>query len=156
MCLHQDPMPPTTADATAINNVCGVMPCIIMTISGRPFWLTDAQFDAAKAVVASWVGSSEGDGMADVLFGDKNFTGRLPMSWSRSVEQEPINVGDANYDPRFPFGWGLRAGTGFSTKSSLQAARTRLPRSAVTRTWPPRSPTSTACLPRTSGSPTDR
>jgi hypothetical protein len=48
------------------------------------------------------------------------------MSWSRSVEQEPINVGDANYDPRFPFGWGLRAGTGFSTKSSLQAARDSL------------------------------
>ena len=75
----------TTADATAINNVCGVMPCIIMTVAGRPFWLTDAQFDAAKAVVASWIGSSEGDGIADVLFGDKDFTGRLPMTWSRSV-----------------------------------------------------------------------
>ena len=68
----------TAADATAINNVCGVMPCIIMTVAGRPFWLTDAQFDAAKAVVASWIGSSEGDGIADVLFGDKDFTGRLP------------------------------------------------------------------------------
>ena len=56
-----------------------------MTVAGRPFWLTDAQFDAAKAVVASWIGSSEGDGIADVLFGDKDFTGRLPMTWSRSV-----------------------------------------------------------------------
>ncbi len=113
----------TAADAAAINNVCSAMPCIIMTVAGRPFWLTNAQFDAAKAVVASWIGSSEGDGMADVLFGDKDFTGRLPMTWSRDVSQEPINVGDANYDPRYPFGWGLRTG---SSKVRLQQTRDSL------------------------------
>jgi beta-glucosidase-like glycosyl hydrolase len=114
---------PTTADATAINNVCSVMPCIIMTVAGRPFWLTDAQFSAAQAVVASWIGSSEGDGIGDVLFGDVDFTGRLPMTWSRDASQEPINVGDATYDPRYPFGWGLRTG---STKARLQHTRDSL------------------------------
>ena len=35
-------------------------------------------------------------------------TGRLPMTWPRTLEQEPINVGDADYDPLYPFGFGLR------------------------------------------------
>ena len=36
------------------------------------------------------------------------FTGRLPMTWPRSLDQEPINIGDADYDPLFPYGYGLR------------------------------------------------
>jgi beta-glucosidase len=35
------------------------------------------------------------------------FTGKLPVSWPRSLAQEPINKGDANYDPLWPFGYGL-------------------------------------------------
>jgi beta-glucosidase len=42
-----------------------------------------------------------------VLFGDRPFTGQLSQSWPRSAAQEPINVGDANYRPLYPFGWGL-------------------------------------------------
>jgi beta-glucosidase len=34
------------------------------------------------------------------------------MTWPRSLDQEPINVGDADYDPLYPFGWGLRTGHG--------------------------------------------
>ena len=45
-----------------------------------------------------------------VLFGKAPFTGRLPVTWPRSVAQEPINVGDASYDPLYPFGWGIRTG----------------------------------------------
>ena len=29
------------------------------------------------------------------------------MTWPKTLDQEPINVGDANYDPLFPFGFGL-------------------------------------------------
>ena len=36
------------------------------------------------------------------------FTGKLPVTWPRSVDQEPINVGDADYDPLYRFGFGLR------------------------------------------------
>jgi beta-glucosidase len=32
------------------------------------------------------------------------------MTWPRSLAQEPINVGDRNYNPLFPYGWGLRTG----------------------------------------------
>ena len=38
--------------------------------------------------------------MADTLFGDMPFTGRLPLTWAKSMAQLPINVGDASYDPR--------------------------------------------------------
>jgi beta-glucosidase len=36
------------------------------------------------------------------------YTGKLSVSWPRTVAQEPINVGDPNYDPLFPYGYGLR------------------------------------------------
>ena len=35
------------------------------------------------------------------------FTGRLPVTWPKSRDQLPINVGDRSYDPLYPFGWGL-------------------------------------------------
>jgi len=40
-------------------------------------------------------------------FGDYKPTGKLSYSWPRSMAQLPINVGDARYDPLFPFGFGL-------------------------------------------------
>jgi beta-glucosidase len=46
--------------------------------------------------------------VADVLFGDKPFTGRLPISWAVAESQLPLNVGDATYNPLYAFGWGLR------------------------------------------------
>ena len=42
-------------------------------------------------------------------FGRRGFTGKLPMTWPRTLAQEPINVGDADYDPLYPFGYGLKA-----------------------------------------------
>jgi beta-glucosidase len=113
----------TAADATAINNVCSAMPCVVMTVSGRPFMLTDEQFGQAQAVVGSWLPGSEGDGIGDVLFGDMDFTGRLSMSWPWANSQEPINVGDEPYAPRYPYGWGLRTG---SSQARLQQTRDSL------------------------------
>ncbi|KAE8673186.1 putative polygalacturonase [Hibiscus syriacus] len=46
---------------------------------------------------------TEGQGVADVLFGDYGFTGKLPRTWFKTVDQLPMNVGD----PLFPFGFGL-------------------------------------------------
>lgn len=57
--------------------------------------------------LAVWLPGTEGDGVADVLFGDHPPTGRLSFSWPRSSDQIPIHVGDASYDPLFPFGYGL-------------------------------------------------
>ena len=61
----------------------------------------------ADAFEAAWLPGTEGDGVADVLFGDYKPTGKLPYSWPRSMAQIPINVGGAGYDPLFPFGYGL-------------------------------------------------
>jgi beta-glucosidase len=69
--------------------------------------ITD-QLDEIDALVASWLPGSEGAGVADVLFGRRAFTGRLSMTWPRSEDQVPINIGDRDYDPLFPYGWGLR------------------------------------------------
>jgi len=59
------------------------------------------------AFVAAWLLGTEGQGVADVLFGDYGFTGMLPQTWFKSVDQLPMNVGDPHYDPLYPFGFGL-------------------------------------------------
>ena len=82
------------------------MPVVLVLISGRPMILGPA-LDLADAVVVAWLPGSEGSGVADVLFGEYKPTGKLPVSWPRSNDQLPINVGDAKYDPLFPFGFGL-------------------------------------------------
>ena len=80
--------------------------CVVVVVSGRPQVLTD-QLGKIDALVASWLPGSEGAGVADVLFGKRPFSGRLSMTWPRTEAQVPINVGDANYQPLYPFGWGL-------------------------------------------------
>jgi beta-glucosidase len=61
----------------------------------------------ADAIVVAWLPGSEGGGVADVLVGDFKPTGKLPHSWPRNMTQIPINMGDATYDPLYPFGHGL-------------------------------------------------
>lgn len=46
--------------------------------------------------------------MADTLFGKRPYTGKLPVTWPRTLALEPINVGEASYDPLYSFGFGLR------------------------------------------------
>jgi beta-glucosidase len=95
-------------DKAVIDKVCDAIDtCVVLVVSGRPQVLTD-QLGKIDALVASWLPGSEGEGVADVLFGERPFTGRLSVTWPRTEAQEPINVGDANYQPLFPFGWGLR------------------------------------------------
>jgi beta-glucosidase len=96
------------ADRAAVDRVCGsIGRCVVVVVSGRPLILTD-QLGEMDGLVASWLPGSQGEGVADVLFGRRPFTGRLSMTWPRSLEQEPINVGDRHYDPLFPYGYGLR------------------------------------------------
>ena len=97
----------TPADRAAIDKVCGAMRCVVLIVSGRPQIITE-QLAGIDALVASFLPGSEGAGVADVLFGDLPFTGQLPISWPRSADQVPINIGDATYDPLFAYGWGLR------------------------------------------------
>lgn len=82
------------------------VPTAVVLISGRPLIVNDA-LARADAFVAAWLPGTEGDGVADVLFGDHAPTGKLPFTWPRSMDQLPLNVGDADYEPLFPFGFGL-------------------------------------------------
>jgi beta-glucosidase len=107
------PRPPKTmklsaADTDAITTVCEqAASCTVLVVSGRPLEIPTDLRRQIDSLVASWLPGSEGRGVADVLFGRRPFTGKLPVSWPRKVEQEPINVGDADYDPLYPYGWGL-------------------------------------------------
>ncbi|XP_048435368.1 beta-glucosidase BoGH3B isoform X3 [Pyrus x bretschneideri] len=95
-----DPGPST------ITNVCGSVKCVVIVISGRPV-VIQPYVPLMDALVAAWLPGTEGQGVADVLFGDYGFTGKLSRTWFKTVDQLPMNVGDAHYDPLFPFGYGL-------------------------------------------------
>lgn len=102
-------------DVEIVEKVCAeIKTCVVLIVSGRPQVVTD-QLGSIDALVASWLPGTEGDGVADVLFGERRFTGKLPLSWPRSADDPVVNVGDKSYDPLFPFGWGLSTGGRTST-----------------------------------------
>ena len=94
-------------DRAAIANVgqSGI-PVVVVVVSGRPMILGDVA-ETADAIVAAWLPGSEGQGVADVLFGESGPTGKLPFTWPRTMAQVPVNVGDTPYDPLYRFGHGL-------------------------------------------------
>ncbi|TCO40199.1 beta-glucosidase [Kribbella antiqua] len=97
------------ADQAVVDKVCGaVAKCVVLVVSGRPQVIPPAQLQKIDALVASWLPGSQGEGVADVLFGAKPFTGKLSHTWPRTAAQEPINTGDPTYNPLYPFAWGLR------------------------------------------------
>jgi beta-glucosidase len=109
-------------DKAVIDKVCdAAAKCVVLLVSGRPQVVTD-QLGKIDALVASWLPGSEGAGVADVLFGKRPFTGRLPLSWPGTVTQVPVNVGDADYQPLYPYGWGLQTGDDIFTAAQSRAA----------------------------------
>lgn len=101
-------------------------PTVVVLMNGRPLtvgWIVDN----SPAILEAWMGGTEaGNAIADVLFGDVNPGGKLPVTFPRAVGQVPIyynhmNTGrppDANsrytskyldvpWTPQFPFGFGL-------------------------------------------------
>ncbi|KAI4382639.1 hypothetical protein MLD38_008577 [Melastoma candidum] len=90
-----------------INNVCQNVNCVVIVVSGRPL-VIEPYLSVMDALVAAWLPGTEGQGVADALFGDFGFTGKLPRTWFKSVDQLPMNVGDPHYDPLFPFDFGIK------------------------------------------------
>jgi beta-glucosidase len=88
------------------------VPVVTVFLSGRPLW-TNPEINASDAFVAAWLPGSEGEGVADVLIGDKagkprhDFSGKLSFSWPRTAVQFTNNVGKTPYNPQFAFGYGL-------------------------------------------------
>jgi beta-glucosidase len=81
-------------------------PVIALVVSGRPVLIAD-HLTQADAWIAAWLPGTEGDGVADVLFGTTKFTGKLSHSWPKTEQQTNVNFGDAGYDPQFKLGDGL-------------------------------------------------
>ncbi len=99
---------------------------VIVLMNGRPLVLSSV-IAKSKAIVEAWhLGSQAGHAIADVLFGDYNPSGKLPVSFPRHVGQEPLyynakatgrpfNTGrvfwshytDEKNTALFPFGYGL-------------------------------------------------
>ncbi|MFI6321905.1 glycoside hydrolase family 3 N-terminal domain-containing protein [Nonomuraea sp. NPDC050556] len=109
------------ADRAAVDKVCAAMKCVVVVVSGRPLQLGD--MSGAEAVVAAWLPGTEGAGVSDPLFGKVPYTGRLPFTWPKA--QIPTNVGDAVYDPLFPYGWGLRTDAPRERVAGLRAQLAR-------------------------------
>ncbi|BCM92925.1 beta-glucosidase BoGH3B [Abditibacteriota bacterium] len=94
-------------DVAAVQNMKrSGLKVVAILLSGRPLVISDI-LDHCDAVVAAWLPGTEGQGVADVLFGDFKPTGKLSCSWPKTMAQLPINVGDKNYSPLFPYGFGL-------------------------------------------------
>lgn len=77
-------------DLLAIKNLQkSVDKVVVIIVSGRPLFIADV-IDSFDALVVAWLPGSEGAGVAEVLFGDKPFSGTLPINWPRNVSQLPI------------------------------------------------------------------
>jgi beta-glucosidase len=94
-------------DIEAVSNMkkAGI-PVVVILISGRPLIINDV-LKQADAFIAAWLPGTEGQGVADVLFGDYKPTGKLSFTWPRSIADIPVKMGDKNYNPLFPYGYGL-------------------------------------------------
>ena len=79
---------------------------VVVLVTGRPL-LLDQLLPIADAIVVAWLPGTEGAGVTDVLFGDVHPTGKLPRTWPSSMSQIPLNFGDANYNPLYPYAYGL-------------------------------------------------
>ena len=100
-------------------------PVVVVLESGRPLNISWAP-DRVPAIIQAWyLGVQAGNAIADVLFGDASPSGRLPLSWPRSVGQIPVYYNhkstgrpsspdrwhtgylDLSKEPLYPFGYGL-------------------------------------------------
>jgi beta-glucosidase len=100
-------------------------PVVLVLESGRPLDIRWAA-EHVPAIIQAWYpGTAAGNAIADVLFGDAAPSGRLPISWPRSVGQIPVYYNhkstgrptapdrwhtgylDESMQPLFPFGYGL-------------------------------------------------
>jgi len=77
-------------DLRALNRMAETCDTLaVVLLSGRPLIITDL-LPNWDALVAAWLPGTEGQGVADVLFGSTPFTGKLSYTWPREVEGEPL------------------------------------------------------------------
>ena len=79
-------------------------PVITLLLSGRPLLLGES-LEQSQALIAAWLPGTEGDGVADVLFGAYKPSGKLPRHWPHDSTQ--YTSGQFSGRPQFPAGFGL-------------------------------------------------
>ncbi|XP_074303100.1 uncharacterized protein LOC141637522 [Silene latifolia] len=94
--------------ADLISAVANRIPTLVILISGRPLVLEPWLLDKMDGLIAAFLPGSEGNGVTDLLFGDCEFEGLLPVTWFKNVNQLPLDAGKNSYDPLFPLGFGLK------------------------------------------------
>lgn len=103
-------------------------PVVVLVNAGRPLIFNWTADNAPAIVYTWWLGTEAGNAIADVLFGDYNPSGKLPMTFPREIGQVPIYYNhfstgrpakdedsknyvsayiDLKNSPKFPFGYGL-------------------------------------------------
>ena len=81
------------------------LPTVTILLSGRPLY-ANRELNHSSAFIAAWLPGSEGAGIADVLFGDFDFTGKLTIPWPAHDRQTALCKGNDS-EALFPFGYGL-------------------------------------------------
>ncbi|MBR6307134.1 MAG: glycoside hydrolase family 3 protein [Lachnospiraceae bacterium] len=79
---------------------------VLIVIAGRPIDIND-YVDKYDAVVMAFLPGTEGEGIADVLFGDYDFTGTLPMTWVKDFSKVNEKHSLPESEILFPYGFGL-------------------------------------------------
>lgn len=116
--------------------VCALnKPVVLVLMTGRPLDITWASAHVPVILNVWYPGSEGGHAVANLLFGDANPSGHLPVTWPRSAGQEPLfyntnlthipadtagRYWDLSSEPLYPFGFGLSYST--FELSNLQVA----------------------------------
>jgi beta-glucosidase len=119
-------------------------PVVLVLVNGRPLEITWAA-EHVPAILEAWYpGSQGGNGIADVLFGDANPAGHLPVSWPRTTGQLPLYYNhnrtqrpedapdftsrywDVLTSPLYPFGYGLSYTTFSFDSLKISSANTKV------------------------------
>jgi beta-glucosidase len=119
-------------------------PVVLVLLSGRPLDMVWASEHVSSILEAWYPGTEGGNAVADVLFGDVNPGGKLPVSWPRTAGQEPIYYNhnlthdpedapnftsrywDLSTRPLYPFGYGLSYSSFIFSNLRLSKNRFRL------------------------------
>lgn len=86
------------------------LPIVTIMIAGRPMIITEEILDWDGFIMAWLPGSEGGAGIADCIFGDYDFTGKLPVTWPENEKQFGYTTNNKNYNEEkvlFPYGYGL-------------------------------------------------
>ncbi|WP_281167786.1 glycoside hydrolase family 3 protein [Marinimicrobium agarilyticum] len=108
------------------------IPVVSLFVTGRPLWV-NRELNASDAFMVIWQPGTEGAGVTDVLFTDAQgqvqhpVKGKLSFSWPSRPDQAPLNMGEAGYQPLFPFGYGLEYGQRDELADNLSEEGLQLP-----------------------------